>query len=168
MKYGIWTFLLVAIVSFSLPAFAQTRVKKDSLEKANWYTAPREFQIIDDRPVVKDFRSAPPGAGTVSIPNGNGYSQEPVRMNTSSLPQSGFATNIPASGIRSNGPLPGVNRGVMGRTIRPRPVVARGSTVPQAVNPGSLIKSYGGYGTASGGVSTSTQAQVRGRLLRGK
>ena len=52
------------------PAQAQTRIKKDSLEKTQWHHAPREFQIIDDRPVIRDFREAPSEAGSIEIPPG--------------------------------------------------------------------------------------------------
>lgn len=55
----------------SAPAQAQ-RVRKDLLEKSHWYVAPREYQIIDDRPVIRDFREAPEAAGTVDLPPGPG------------------------------------------------------------------------------------------------
>lgn len=53
------------------PAHAQ-RVRKDLLEKSHWYVAPREYQIIDDRPVIRDFREGPEAAGTVDLPPGPG------------------------------------------------------------------------------------------------
>jgi hypothetical protein len=66
---------VVALINAS-PVLAQQsqgggpRIRKDSLEHTNWHTAPREFQIIDDRPVIKDFREAPQQAGTIELPPG--------------------------------------------------------------------------------------------------
>jgi hypothetical protein len=61
----------VTVVVLAAPAHAQ-RVRKDLLEKSHWYVAPREYQIIDDRPVIRDFREAPEAAGTVDLPPGPG------------------------------------------------------------------------------------------------
>jgi hypothetical protein len=49
---------------------AQPRVGKKALEKAIWNTAPREFQIIDDSPIIRDFREAPQNPGSIAIPPG--------------------------------------------------------------------------------------------------
>src|SRR4029450_7946953 len=57
----------LTLVATSSPADAQ-RIKKDSLEKTRWHNAPREFQIIDDRPIIRDFREAPAEAGTIELP----------------------------------------------------------------------------------------------------
>jgi hypothetical protein len=99
------------------------QVNKKALEKANWYSAPREFQIIDDRPVVKDFREGPQQAGTVDLGgpgggagsgaggggggSGNGnipagglhFGKPSVRTVDDGLPKSGFGSNIPARGL---------------------------------------------------------------------
>src|SRR5579872_2563452 len=48
------------------PVEAQ-KIRKDALEKVKWNTAPREYQIIDDRPIIRDFREAPQDPGTVDI-----------------------------------------------------------------------------------------------------
>lgn len=65
--------LMVGVTSFAAtdPAHAQ-RVRRDLLEKSHWYVAPREYQIIDDRPVIRDFREAPEASGTVDLPPGPG------------------------------------------------------------------------------------------------
>jgi hypothetical protein len=62
---------IIAGAVSAAPAHAQ-RVRKDLLEKSHWYVAPREYQIIDDRPVIRDFREAPEAAGTVDLPPGPG------------------------------------------------------------------------------------------------
>ncbi len=53
------------------PALAQTQtVNPKARQKANWYVAPHEIQIIDDRPVVKDFREAPQAPAGLQLPPG--------------------------------------------------------------------------------------------------
>ena len=51
------------------PADAQT-INPKAKEKVRWFTAPREIQIIDDRPIVKDFREAPSAASQLQLPPG--------------------------------------------------------------------------------------------------
>ena len=57
------------------PANAQNgKIHKKHLEKARWHNAPRQFQIIDDRPIIKDFREAPAQSEMISLPPGpQGY-----------------------------------------------------------------------------------------------
>ena len=54
-------------VALAQPANAQ-QVHKKHLEKARWHNAPRQFQIIDDRPIIKDFREAPAAAEQITMP----------------------------------------------------------------------------------------------------
>ncbi len=61
---------IVSVVAI-VPSFAQTKVDPRSLEKAKFYEAPRQMQIIDDRPIVRDFREAPAAApAPIEIPPG--------------------------------------------------------------------------------------------------
>jgi hypothetical protein len=46
------------------------RIRKDAREKVDYYHAPREIQIIDDRPVVRDFREAPQQEEGIDLPPG--------------------------------------------------------------------------------------------------
>ncbi len=43
-----------------------------ALEKARFYNAPRQIDILDDRPVIRDFREAPTAPGQIGLPNGPG------------------------------------------------------------------------------------------------
>ena len=43
-----------------------------AMEKSHWYTAPRQYQIIDQRPIISDFREAPVKPGQIAIPPGPG------------------------------------------------------------------------------------------------
>ncbi|MGH9552695.1 MAG: hypothetical protein ACRD3W_25170 [Terriglobales bacterium] len=67
------------------PSYAQGgpgagRVNKQALEKADFYHAPRQIDIVDDRPVVRDFREAPQQPQSIELPpapqgwGGSGYS----------------------------------------------------------------------------------------------
>jgi hypothetical protein len=63
--------LLGIAVSFSCgltPAKAES-IKVTAKEKVNWYSASRQLQIIDDRPMVRDFRSLPQQEQTIELPN---------------------------------------------------------------------------------------------------
>jgi hypothetical protein len=53
------------------PADAQT-INQKARQKASWYNTPREIQIIDERPVVRDFREAPQTPQSISLPPGPG------------------------------------------------------------------------------------------------
>lgn len=113
--------VIVLLLGSSSQAFAQ-QVNKKALEKANWYSSPREFQIIDDRPVVKDLREPSQPAGTVdlgspaggaqagansTIPAGGLHLGPPsVRAASDGLPRSAFGSNIPSGGLAPAGGLP--------------------------------------------------------------
>jgi hypothetical protein len=75
-KLGILAMTLGVLAIVAAPANAQS-INKNAKEKVRWYTAPREIQIIDDRPVVKDFREAPAAAQSIQLPpgpqSGGGY-----------------------------------------------------------------------------------------------
>ncbi|HEY9758618.1 MAG TPA: hypothetical protein V6C97_25860 [Oculatellaceae cyanobacterium] len=58
---------LLSVVSVS-PSYAQQRVDQKSLGKATWHESPREIQILDERPVIRDFREAPAAAQSIELP----------------------------------------------------------------------------------------------------
>ncbi len=59
----------MAAVVFAPHACAQS-VNAKAKEKVRWFNAPREIQIIDDRPIVKDFREAPSAPQQIQLPPG--------------------------------------------------------------------------------------------------
>jgi hypothetical protein len=63
------------IVVGTQAVYAQGTMSDKAMEKSHFYTAPREYQIIDDRPVVRDFREAPQTGGQIGIPDGPGGGQ---------------------------------------------------------------------------------------------
>src|SRR5476651_2084808 len=119
-----WIFVAVSAVlalglnTFASEAKAQTsvNVKHGQLEHATWYKSNTQLQIVDDGPIVHDYRTAPkndPGFQVPIGPVGNNSGQIPeggmplggdgpraVRMEQNSLPKSGFGpSNIPARGM---------------------------------------------------------------------
>lgn len=188
------TLLIISFSTISIllisetPGLAQFKVRKDSLEKSTWYEAPRQVQIIDDAPVVHDFRQASPpppqyinipanpGGGNLgTIPAGGLHFGDPNAVHTSSgpnLPRAGFGTNIPAGGIAHPGSLPGISHGGLLHPPSSSPVARQSAANPvNTYKPGPSVSSYGGYSNNGGGSSygasqRSSEASVRGSLLR--
>lgn len=50
-------------------AMAQ-HVNQKKLDKTTFYNAPRQFQILDERPIIKDFREAPVQPQSIELPPG--------------------------------------------------------------------------------------------------
>jgi hypothetical protein len=83
MKYGLLA-LTVLVSSFVVADSAnaqggfQGHIQQNKLDKTRFYTAPRQMQILDERPIIKDFREAPQQAPMIALPpgpqaNGGGY-----------------------------------------------------------------------------------------------
>ncbi|HEY9789446.1 MAG TPA: hypothetical protein V6D22_03540 [Candidatus Obscuribacterales bacterium] len=90
---------LLVIIGCSAPAFGQNTNDPTGFNRKygcvgdfdrvndQWYEAPREIQVIDERPVVRDFRKTPssaktnPHKGTAQTPHRNYY--RPGRRNQS-------------------------------------------------------------------------------------
>lgn len=58
----------LASVIVATPGWAQGTVKTNATEKSSWHVAPREIQIIDDRPIIRDFREAPAMPQQIQLP----------------------------------------------------------------------------------------------------
>ncbi len=178
--------LLLVILSGNCDVKAQFKVKKDSLEKSTWYEAPRQIQIIDDSPIIHDYRPAPqtnqdnqyvnipanPGGNSSSIPAGGLHFGTPAaRVSAgSNLPSAGFGTNIPVGGIAHPRSLPGISHGGLLHPPSSAPV----ANAPPATSykpSAPAVSSYGGYNSGGGNSyvgssNKSTQTNVRGTLLR--
>jgi len=111
-KIGVYS--LILSLGFSVaecnltPASAQggPRIQKDVIQKSVWHTSPREIQILDERPVVKDFREAPEATGSIELPSGPvGYNGSGGGPGAGAL-GGGPGASIPGSGLAlpSNGP----------------------------------------------------------------
>ena len=92
---------LVGTFAFALDADAQT-VNPKSREKVRWYNAPREFQIIDDRPVVRDFREAPSSPSGFQLPPGPGSAPGFTGGGAGAMGDDGGGT-LPAGGMPIGG-----------------------------------------------------------------
>src|SRR5438876_6581906 len=107
MKKPALVFLALGIICFgSNAASAQgIKVKKDALEKVQWYHAPREIQILNEDPSVRDMRGGSADPGQITIPLGGGGASGPRSgaMNPNllnGLPKATFGqSNIPAGGL---------------------------------------------------------------------
>lgn len=100
--------LLIALVQpaiFAPAAFAQgATVNNNALERSRWYTAPREIHVLDERPVVRDFREAPVRPGQTAIPPGPGAIGGPGAGGIGDVGGgTGINPTIPAGGL----PIPG-------------------------------------------------------------
>ena len=178
--------LSCSLAQMAVPAHAQ-RIDGKAKERARWYNAPHEVQIIDDRPMIKDFREAPeapqyielppPPPGTAGMRTGGAG----ALSNSAALPRADYghqssnigrpiALNLP-SGTSSGGNAARAEaaraematRARLRQSAQPslaRPVASAPSVPVYSYNPGS---NYGTGGTtgARGGAS----ADVVGRLL---
>lgn len=83
MKYGLLALTILLGTTFGVDAaFAQGgftgHVQQNKLDKTKFFNAPRQMQILDERPIIKDFREAPASSPMIALPpgpqgNGGGY-----------------------------------------------------------------------------------------------
>lgn len=66
-KTTIWGLSILAAVCLAPDAKAQMANPK-ARDKVEWYHTPHELQIIDDRPIVKDFREPPTQPQGIQLP----------------------------------------------------------------------------------------------------
>ncbi len=63
------TVLGIAALVAAAPAQAQqSQIKMNARQKSEFYNAPRRIQIVDERPLISDFREAPQAVGTIQMP----------------------------------------------------------------------------------------------------
>lgn len=118
----------LSVLAIAGPASAQGMISEKARQKATFYNAPRQIQIIDERPVIHDFREAPQAAPMMQLPPGpgaypggaGGAGGQGQMMNggalpyrtpvnpMGALPKSGFGqfSNIPARGMGPQQALP--------------------------------------------------------------
>lgn len=107
-------FILVALSGFALVASAGSnanaegysnsggfKVDKSTLQKADYYNAPREYHLLDERPILRDFRTAPVEPNVIEINAGPLPSRPGTR---SSWSDGSGGSNGGASPFRSAAP----------------------------------------------------------------
>ncbi len=187
--------LALCLSTFSSAANAQNsvNVKKGQLQQSTWYKSNMQVQIVDDGPVVHDYRTAPKndpgfqipigpvGSNDGRIPEGGiplgGDGPRTPRIERSNLPQSGFGpSNIPARGMGPATALPGTKMGGLGGAGKPqgnqtstgvsaRPI-GRSPITSQSASPAAYSGGGGGQGVSyGGGGNSSTSLGVRAKLL---
>lgn len=75
MRYGLLalTVLLSTVLtanSANAQGGFQGQIRQDKLDKTKFYTSPRQMQILDERPIIKDFREAPANSPMIALPPG--------------------------------------------------------------------------------------------------
>jgi hypothetical protein len=94
---------VLSLISCANPASAQQSVtlRKDQLQKVEWFKAPLNIQIVDERPRVNDTRGGDEAPQDFVIPIGpipssSAGGNQSVKMVSNRLAPSGFQTTIPA------------------------------------------------------------------------
>jgi hypothetical protein len=64
--------VLTGLMAAPAQAQQQQTINQKARQKASWYNSPREIQIIDERPMVRDFREAPQTPQSIALPPGPG------------------------------------------------------------------------------------------------
>jgi hypothetical protein len=173
--------------------YAQSKgvtIRKDALEKVQWYKAPLQIQILNAGPIVTDHRTAPaePESFTIPIgPVGGGKSvvgggstipaggirignPQAVRLVNNGLPKAQLGSNINESRLKP-GRLPsGKSTNLLaGHPVKQKPgLIAHagkqevGTGPVAAVQPETRVFKYPNQGgvSASGGLSTSTSVSA--------
>lgn len=122
--------LAIGFLTVASPALAQGRVNKNALEKTKFYEAPREVQIIDDRPVVRDFREAPQDAGSIELPPGPQGAGGSSGGGGAGALGGGAPSSIPAGGMPIGGPNQGYRTPAGERVPLPKSGFGGPSNIP--------------------------------------
>lgn len=140
-----------ATLCLSAPAEAQQRMRKVGSEKVRWYKHPPEYQIIDDRPVIKDFREAPASAPMIDLPPGpQGYGGGVRGGGAGSMPGDEGGGTLPAGGMPlGGGSEPGyrTDNPMMGPSALPKADFGHAQTNIPARGMGPRGPLPGGYTT---------------------
>jgi hypothetical protein len=100
-KFALLALSTGLLATVAVPAYAQGTVNTKARQKATFYNAPREIQIIDERPMVRDFREAPQHAQSIELPPGPGEHRGMYGGGGGALPDEGGV--IPSGGIPIGG-----------------------------------------------------------------
>lgn len=62
--------ILAAVLGIiaAVPAANAQQVNAKKTDKVTFFNAPRQFQILDERPIIKDFREAPSAPNMIQLP----------------------------------------------------------------------------------------------------
>lgn len=144
VKATIWGLGILATVCLAPDAGAQS-VNQKARQKASWYNAPHEIQIIDERPVIRDFREAPSAPQMIQLPPGpQGFGGPGGGGGGGAMGDGGGGDTLPAGGMPIGGgpgdpgyrmpAMPGGPLDRAGFTARPSNIPA-GGIRPKGVLP---------------------------------
>lgn len=105
-------------------------MNQKSLSKATWHESPHEIQILDERPVIRDFREAPAPPQNITLPPGpQGY--DPSSGGGGGGALNGGAPNLPSGGMQlGNGRDPGYRTPSSGLGSLPKSGFGGPSNIP--------------------------------------
>lgn len=179
---------LVALAAISLGSEAQAdpgyvNVPR-KLPKTQWYNAPQEAQIVDERMRVKNFVQPDevPEAVRIPLPKtsaAGGSSGPGFKMVGSNLPASGFASQIPVGGLPASRALPQTKMGGLTPAAQPaaarpiglkQPAAGKAQTAAKTVSATPVAAEYSRTRPSSSNFSfeQSVKTDVRAKLGLGK
>ena len=120
---------VLSVVSIA-PSWAQQQMNQKSLSKATWHESPHEIQILDERPVIRDFREAPSAPQNITLPPGpQGF--DPSGGGGGGGALGGGAPNLPTGGMQlGNGKDPGYRTPASGMGSLPKSGFSGPSNIP--------------------------------------
>lgn len=108
IKLATWSLGVLAAASLMPAAEAQQMIDQKARQKASWFNAPREIQIIDERPVVRDFREAPSSPSMMQLPPGpQGFGGAGGGGGAGAMGDGGGSPVLPAGGMQLGNGGPG-------------------------------------------------------------
>lgn len=116
-----------SIALVQTPAQAQ-KVNAKAQEKVRWFNAPREMQIVDERPIIKDFREAPAADQMIDLPPGPQAGGGGMGGGGSGALGGGGPT-LPSGGLQLGGPGASPYRGASGPAL-PNARGFQGTNIP--------------------------------------
>ncbi len=150
----------------------QNTMSDRAMERSRFYTAPREYQIVDERPVIRDFREAPSNGGQIGIPNGPGGG--PGAGGLGNLGGgSGANATLPAGGLPlSGGNDPGYRNAPVGMGSLPKSGfgasnIPAGGMGPRGILPGVNTGVVGKVMNQAQAVRKPGVAPMRGASIKG-
>lgn len=145
--------LVLGAISASPAAKAQ-QINEKARQKATWYNAPREIQIIDERPMIRDFREAPVAPGMIQLPPGpQGFGGAGGGGGGGAMPDGGGGMPVlPGSGMPIGDSGPGYRTPIDPMGSLPKSGFGRDTNIP--------ARGMGPKGPLPGGFTTGIHGQV--------
>lgn len=146
-------------VAVSSPASAQGfKIDQKKLDRATFYSSPRQFQILDERPIIKDFREAPSAPQQIELPPGpQGFGSGGGGGGAGALPGGGPGGGGGSAPMQLGGPV------IQPRTSNPMMPNAAGALPKSGFGPSNIpARGMGPRGALPDATSTN---RLMGRMM---